>query len=153
MEKNNEFLSRRNFLKSSVKKMGLLMLMVIFIALTGCRPDEIPSPKTSSSTSKTTSKVEKPIIEVEIATATTTDFDIVFKVTSKEMPSVILHYGTTSSCNNSSTCRLYRDGYQTRFFKASHTGFAKGAKIYFYGEASNSGGSAKTSVDYRIMKR
>jgi len=73
-------------------------------------------------------KVEKPKIEVSVATATTTDFDVVFKVTSKEMPSVTLHYGTTSSCNNSSTCRLYNDGRQTRFLRHHIQGLQKAQK-------------------------
>ena len=134
---------------NTMKKKYLVMLMTIALALAGCKHD-LPSP---SKTTTTKTKVEKPTIEASIATTTTTDFDVVFKVTSKEGATVTLHYGTTSSCNNSSKCRLYRYGANTRFYKASHTGFAKGTKIYFYGEASNSGGTAKTSVDYRVTKR
>ena len=132
-------------------KKTLIIALAILLALYGCKKDDItPSPQ---KTTTKTSKVEKPTIEVSIATTTTTDFDVVFKVTSKEEATVTLHYGTTSSCNKSSKCYLYRYGANTSFYKASHTGFAKGAKIYFYGEATNSGGTAKTSVDYRITKR
>jgi len=135
-----------------MKKLYFWVLITMSLALVGCGPDP-DEVKPSTKTNTKTNSVEKPKIEVSIATTTTTDFDVVFKVTSKEMPTVTLHYGTTSSCSKSSTCQLYRDGYETRFFKASHTGFAKGTKIYFYGEATNSGGSAKTVVDSRITKR
>lgn len=129
-------------------------LLTLFVALSlffaACEPDETPSTKTISTT---TSKVEKPTIAVSTAATSTTDFEVVFKVTSREYSTVTLHYGTTSSCNNSSSCRLYRDGAKTRFYKSTHTGFSKGTKIDFYGEATNSGGTSKTSVDYRITKR
>ncbi len=127
------------------------MLTLMTLALMGCS-HELPSPSKKTTTTKT--KVEKPTITVSTAVTSDTDFTVVFKVTSQEDPTVTLHYGTTSSCSKSSTCYLYNSGSsKTRFYKASHTGFAKGAKIYFYGEATNSGGTAKTSVDYRITKR
>ena len=128
----------------------LSLLIISSLVICACAPDDESSPKSNNTT---TSKVEKPTITVSTAVTSTTDFEVVFKVTSREYPSVTLHYGTTSSCNKSSSCRLYRDGAKTRFYKAAHTGFSKGTRIYFYGEATNSGGTSKTSVDYRITKR
>ena len=134
-----------------MKNIVLVALLIMPFLFSGCERDDEPS--ISSKTSTTSSKVAKPEIAVSVAATSTTDFEVVFKVTSKEIPTVTLHYGTTKSCTQSSNCRLYRDGTKTRFFKATHTGFSGGTKIYFYGEATNSGGTAKTSVDYRITKR
>lgn len=132
-----------------MKKTFVLLLATCFM-FSGCDKD---GPESSTSSTKTTSKTEKPTITVSTAATSTTDFEVVFKVTSREEPTVVLHYGTTNSCSKTSTCRLYRDGAKTRFYKSTHTGFSKGTKIYFYGVATNSGGTAKTSVDYRITKR
>jgi len=133
-----------------MKRMIILCLLALPLVFSSCEPDDEP---TTNSSKTTTSKVEKPKISVSVAATSGTDFEVVFKVESREVPTVTLHYGTTSSCSKTSTCRLYRDGAKVRFFKATHTGFSGGAKIYFYGEATNSGGTAKTSVDYRITKR
>ena len=133
-----------------------ILLMASTFAFLSCdKEDEPTSTSTSSSTNQTSkySKAKKPSIVVSTAVTTTTDFDVVFKVTCEEEASVTLHYGTTSSCNKSSSCRLYQDGEKIRYYKSSHTGFSEGTKIYFYGEATNSGGTDKTSVDYRITKR
>lgn len=139
-----------------MKNTVFILLMASAFVFSSCDKEEptSTSTSTSSSTNQTSkNKVKKPSIVVSTAVTTTTDFDVVFKVTCEEEASVTLHYGTTSSCNKSSSCRLYQDGEKIRYYKSSHTGFSEGTKIYFYGEATNSGGTDKTSVDYRITKR
>jgi len=133
----------------------VFVYILLLTPLIGCnKDDEGESSYSTSTTEKTeTRKVDKPTITVSTATTTTSDFTVVFKVTSKEEATVTLHYGTTSSCTKSSSCRLYQNGNTIRYYKASHTGFSGGSKVYFYGEATNSGGTSKTSVDYRIIKR
>ena len=146
------------------------LLSIVMIAMTGiclvsCSDDDGPGSSSGDYDVKP-SKVSKPTIS-EVASATTsTDFDATFKIKSEEDPSsVIFHYVTyskrqasvsASDCKKSSSCGFQQVvGKSTKYwyYRARHTGFREGHYIYYYVEARNSAGSAKTIVKSRVFKR
>lgn len=139
-----------------MKKNYLKILAVAASLLCSCQPDNM-----LPSTNNTTGKVSKPTISVLTATSTTSDFEVILKIQSDEMPtSVKLHYGNNTSktsnpiINKTSNCSFKSmAGKNTYYYRSIHTGFNGGNYIYFYGEATNSRGTSITSTRYVIIKR
>ena len=141
---------------------GLLLASVSFC---GCSKDDDDTPSSSGgSIFDNSSKVQKPTIKHVSCTTTTTDFDVVYRITSSVQPSsVTLHYAVFSNkaanikktdCNKTSSCRMYEQaGKNNYYYKASHTGFHSGYYIYYYVTATNSGGTSESNVSYQIFKR
>ena len=77
------------------------------------------------------------------------------------MPSSVkLYHGRNTSktldpiINKTSNCTFKSmAGKNIYYYESKHTGFNGGNYIYFYGEVTNSGGIAKTSTQYVIIKR
>lgn len=144
------------------------MVMLIFgLCFVSCSKDNDGSGSAyGDKVEEPSGKVSKPSISKVASATTSTDFDATFKIKSEEMPSsVIFHYVSysnkttnvsASKCNKSSSCVFQRvEGKNTKYwyYRASHTGFKQGYYIYYYVEATNSAGTAKTTVNSNVFKR
>ena len=137
-----------------MKKIFISILGVVFIitsSFTGCEKRE--DDEVTQTTKKSTKKVAKPTITVFKTTTTTMDFSVIFKVVSEETPSSVMLYYGVDSPTKSSSCKLYQAGRTTNYYKATHTGFNGGNRIYYYGTATNSGGTSQTATQSCIIKR
>ena len=142
------------------------MIATFGLCLVCCSKDDDSSRYSSDNYDEKPTKVSKPTVSEVAGATTSTDFDVTFKVKSEEMPSsVILHYvsysnkSTTvseSKCSKTSSCTFQQvEGKSTKYwyYRARHTGFHQGYYIYYYVEATNSAGTAKTAVKSRVFKR
>lgn len=145
-----------------------LMLFVCYSIVACSKGDDDDNNKEETpyypSDDDTSVKVTKPEISTVVATTTTIDFDVTFKVVSEEEPSsVILYYGasgtsTPPSSYQTRACHWFNtvrgsNNRNSYYYKASKAGYPGGTRVFFYGVAKNSAGTAQTAVDYRIMKR
>lgn len=150
-----------------MRKLAALMIIATFgLCLTSCSKDDDGPGNTSGNYGDKPARVSKPTVSEVAGSTTSTDFDVTFKVKSEEEPSsVILHYvsysnkSTTvseSKCSKTSSCTFQKvEGKSSKYwyYRARHTGFHQGYYIYYYVEASNSSGTAKTAVKSRVFKR
>lgn len=146
-----------------MKKICVFLLALGLGVFSSCDKDEDGSSLPSNNGSVST-KFSKPTIKETARATTTTDLDITFRVTSEEQPkSVVMHYVVyskktdkvkKSDCTKSFSCHNYdsvgKNYYYCRF---RHTGFRSGSYIYYDCEATNSAGSAETTVSYQVFKR
>lgn len=99
--------------------------------------------------------LSKPTIKKVSSAATTTDLEVVFRVSNDGSPSVVLYYGTSKdNLSKTKVCRYYQYANKSYdYYKASLTGLRSGTKYYFKGVATNNAGSSETAVYSHIMKR
>ena len=106
-----------------------------------------------------TTKVSKPTISIVTHATTDADFKVVFKVKSKEQPSVSFKYGkyyskpSNPTVSQTRSCRLTKQDKETYYYTVEATGFSGGTYIYYQCFASNSAGSVNTNMTYTIIKR
>ena len=134
-----------------MRNLRLLLLLAICAIVSCCKEgnDDEYFPE------NTEQGISKPTIKKISSAATTTDLDVVFRVSNDGSPSVILYYGTSEdNLSKTKTCRYYKYASKSYdYYKASLTGLRSGTKYYFKGVATNSAGSAETSVYSHITKR
>lgn len=136
------------------KWLSLFLIAVLSIGFVSCGDDDKDSSIIDIPDSPE-ENVSKPTIKKISSAATTTDLDVVFRVSNEGSPSVILYYGTSeNNLSKTRTCRYYQYASKNYdYYKASLTGFNSGTRIYFKGVATNSAGSTETPVYSHIMKR
>jgi len=140
-----------------MKRFYKIFLISIFafsnIILTGCSQDD-DTGSSSSSLSSSGISGSKPVITLQIATATKDDLEIIYKVKSETRAAVKVLYGISSTnLNKTKNARIYNTAGAYTYYKASITGLNEGTKYYFKGIATNSVGTSETSTSYTITKR
>lgn len=137
----------------TLKWLSLIVIVVLSAGFASCEDDDnnsfIDDPEGNKE------NISKPTIKKISSAATTTDLDVVFRVSNEGSPSVTLYYGTSeNNLSKTRTCRYYQYASKNYdYYKASLTGFNGGTRIYFKGVATNSAGSAETPIYSHIMKR
>ena len=124
----------------------------VFCVITACSKSEIDEVVTPDNWEQ---NISKPIIKKTASAATTTDLEVVFRVSNDGNPSVVLYYGLSEdNLSKTKVCRYYQYASKSYdYFKASLTGLRSGTKYYFKGVATNSIGSSETAVYSHITKR
>lgn len=143
----------------------LFVLLLSISLLSSCEKDE-PTNNVNIGTDSGTSKNEvKPEIKMITSVSTKDDFTVAFRVKSVRKPTVYLNYSSHASSTSSpslnrggSVTKTYEElpstsGYTWYYYKVTHVGFNPGEYVYYQVEASNSEGSAKSSIGHVIIKR
>lgn len=141
----------------------LFILLLPLILLASCDHDD-PIDNINNGSSSSKDEV-KPDIKMITSASTGDDFTVAFRVKSVKKPAVYLYYSSHGSSTLSPSLNrggivthTYDEirsssGYTWYYYKVTHAGFSPGQYVYYQVEATNSQGSAKSSVGHVIIKR